>query len=281
MLTLPIYQVDAFTSRVFGGNPAAVVLLDEWLPDETLQAIGEENNLSETAFVEPSNSPAAHFQLRWFTPTVEVRLCGHATLGAAHTLFSHQHFSGDEIKFTTLAGELIANRMSSDIQIRLPAIQLNQKPSLIDKISKALNTPVEMTYTSDVPINAEGVVIARLDSADAVAHITPDMHACLQIEGGCICVTAAGDVTSHANDQPADFVSRYFCPGAGVHEDPVTGSNHCALVPLWRSLLEQEDLIAHQCSSRGGLLKCKQDGNTILLRGSAADYLKGEITVPE
>jgi PhzF family phenazine biosynthesis protein len=262
-MKLKIYQVDAFASNVFEGNPAAVCPLNEWLDDETLQKIAEENNLSETAFFVSSGDD---IQLRWFTPLEEVDLCGHATLACAHVLYEHLAYSKPEVNFQTRSGKLIVKKMPSGFRMDFPA-------------------SVPMTLTADIPadlIVALGNVkpqkvmaafdyIIVLNSEEEVKALNPDLSKWLNIDLRGVVVTAQGS--------DVDFVSRCFFPKLRVNEDPVTGSAHSELAPYWASVLNKNSLKARQISKRSGLVHCEVVNERVLLTGNAVDYLMGEITI--
>ncbi|MFI4897349.1 MAG: PhzF family phenazine biosynthesis protein [Phycisphaerales bacterium JB059] len=262
----PIYQIDAFTSEVFRGNPAAVVPLDAWLPDETLQRIALENNLSETAFFVPGDSGIADYHLRWFTPAVEVDLCGHATLASAHTLFTELGFSGDRIRFSTRAsGVLNVTRQDDLIRMDLPAYTLTHSKTS-DQLEKALGRrPSEV-------IDAAPKLLCVFENKRDVLEISPDLDAMRELDALGVIVTAPG--TKH------DFVSRFFAPNAGVDEDPVCGSAHCALTPYWADRLGRTTLSAHQVSAREGELACELRGDRVTLSGKSVTYLRGTIAIP-
>ncbi|MHC4138092.1 MAG: PhzF family phenazine biosynthesis protein [Planctomycetota bacterium] len=259
-MKLPIFQADAFTNRVFAGNPAAVVLMDEWLPDPTLQAIAQENNYSETAFVIPR---AEFFDLRWFTPELEVDLCGHATLVSAYVLFRHGYTPHEEIVFQSKSGTLTVRRerdlLAMDFPSRPPCpIHLD------DAVSKALGaTPCELHESRDL--------LAVFSSQPEVEELSPDFPAVAKLNTFAVIATAPGTA--------CDFVSRFFAPGAGVPEDPVTGSAHCTLVPYWSARLGKSKLHALQVSRRGGEIYCEHVGERVVLAGRVVEYLRGEIYV--
>lgn len=261
-MRIPIYQVDAFASAVFSGNPAAVCMLDAWLDDRTLQAIAEENNLSETAFLVGIGSG---FELRWFTPTTEVALCGHATLASAHVLFSCRAWHADSVRFTTRrSGELGVVRRGDLLEMEFPS-----------RPARACETPVGLaealgTEPVEVLESAEDLLVV-LDNEHAVACVRPDFAALQQIECRGVIVTAKG--------AGSDFVSRFFAPRFGIPEDPVTGSAHCVLIPYWAGVLGKKELHAHQISRRGGELFCADAGDRVKIAGKAALYLEGTITV--
>jgi PhzF family phenazine biosynthesis protein len=260
-MTIPIYQVDAFTSHLFGGNPAAVCILDSWLSAEAMQNIAAENNLSETAFIVCRDSG---YDLRWFTPTVEVDLCGHATLAAGHVILDYLEPGLDSVSFETLSGLLTVSRdgdlLSMDFPSRAP------KPIPIsDTLSDALGmAPAEVHLSRDI--------LALYEDEASIRALVPDQVKLAAIEEGMgVIVTAKGD--------EVDFVSRFFCPKAGVPEDPVTGSAHCTLVPFWSERLGRSQLSARQISERGGELQCEHLGDRVKISGQCALFLRGTIEV--
>jgi len=265
-----IHQVDAFTSKLFGGNPAAVCPLDEWLDTATMQAIAAENNLSETAFYVPKKVPNdgprnGHYELRWFTPLVEIDLCGHATLAAASVIFGDTAKAGDEIVFhSQRSGELRVTRTTGGrYALNFPA-RPPQKCALNDDLNAALGVePVELM--------AADRYLAVLDSEETVRNLKPKMHLLAQLDRTVV-VTAEG--------QDVDFVSRFFAPGKGIPEDPVTGSAHCVLIPFWAARLGRQALHAHQVSKRGGELFCRDLGDRVEIAGTAVLYLTGQIHLP-
>jgi len=255
---LRFVQVDAFADKPFSGNPAAVMPLDAWLPDATLQAIAEENNLSETAFTVPTSGDA-DYELRWFTPTVEVALCGHATLASGHVLMA-----GEQIRFRTRkSGVLIVRRGEDGLELDLPAtlVAPAEHPELLD----ALGEPDAELFLSHS--GAEATAIILLKDAEAVRACAPDMKALARIELMAI-VTAAGD-------GQADVVSRVFVPAWGVDEDPVTGSAHAALAPFWATRLGRDAFTAFQASKRGGRVACRPAGDRVLLGGRCVTVIEG------
>jgi PhzF family phenazine biosynthesis protein len=261
-MELPIYQVDAFTNKVFAGNPAAVMPLQDWLDEDLLQAIAMENNLSETAFLVACEQG---YELRWFTPTVEVNLCGHATLAAAHTLFAHLGEEGDEVRFQTHSGELRVRRDGALLTLDFPETELVSTEVDLE-ICKALGaTASEAVMPRDNPHS----VLYVYEFEEDVAGLQPDFAALLAASEHCVIVTAPG------ND--CDFVSRFFGPQVGINEDPVTGSAHCALVPYWSKRLKQPTLEARQISARGGELACRLEGGRVFMAGSAVTYMQGTV----
>jgi PhzF family phenazine biosynthesis protein len=257
----PIYQLDAFTDRLFSGNPAAVVLLEHEIPDHVMQAVAAENNLSETAFV-VTGGPV--FPLRWFTPTVEIDLCGHATLAAAHVLFRHVVPESTGVEFSTQSGILRVTREGQQLTLDFPSrpgIPAAVTGDLVDALGVR---PREVLRARDL--------LAVLDSESQVRALRPDMARLAALDGFAVIVTAPGD--------SVDFVSRFFAPGAGVPEDPVTGSAHCTLSPYWAERLGRTTLVAKQVSPRGGDLTCRLAGDRVFLTGQVVEYLQGGITLP-
>ena len=254
------YQVDAFSEKIFGGNPAAVVPLQSWLPDSLLQAIAEENNLSETAFFVPAGS---QYELRWFTPLAEVDLCGHATLATAHVLFAHEGVSSQSVSFLTRSGELVVKRLGSGLEMNFPS----REPSpceLPAELRKALGEqPIETLAADDY--------IVVYESEETVQRIAPDMALLCQVGLRGVVITAPG--------REFDFVSRFFAPKLGVPEDPVTGSAHCSLAPYWGKRLNRTCMRAMQCSRRGGEVGCELVADRVLLSGSAKTFMEAVITV--
>jgi PhzF family phenazine biosynthesis protein len=252
------YQVDAFATRVFEGNPAAVCPLERWLDDAFLQAIAAENNLSETAFFVPTEGG---FGLRWFTPLREVDLCGHATLATAHVLFESLGYAGASIKFDTRSGELVVKKTGGRLEMDFPACR--PKPCAAPEILvKALGQrPLEVLAADDY--------LAVYDSEAIIRAITPDFALLAQLDLRGVVITARGT--------DADFVSRFFAPKYGIPEDPVTGSAHCELAPYWGARLGKPILTARQISRRGGSLTCEMRADRVLLAGSAVTFMEAEI----
>jgi PhzF family phenazine biosynthesis protein len=261
-MRFPLYQVDAFTSQVFSGNPAAVCLLDRWIDDSTLQAVAAENNLSETAFLVPGDEG---FDLRWFTPVTEVALCGHATLASSFVLFTLRQWPAPEIRFRTReSGTLTVSRSGDLITLDFPARPPHpQAPPA--GLAEALGAaPVEVFGS------AEDLLVV-LDSESSVREARPDFAALDRIAGRGTIVTARGE--------RSDFVSRFFAPCVGIPEDPVTGSAHCVLTPYWAAVLRKTELHAYQISERGGELFCRHAGERVLIAGRAVLYLEGTVTI--
>ncbi|GIV32344.1 MAG: putative isomerase [Saprospiraceae bacterium] len=261
-MKLELYQVDAFTDALFGGNPAAVVPLQNWLPDELLQAIAAENNLSETAFF---ISKGDRFHIRWFTPVAEVALCGHATLATAHVLWAHLQHPADQLAFDSLSGPLGVSRQGQWYQLDFPTDKLEplQLPTLL---GDALGiTPVE-TY------KGREDVLVILETEAQLKALQPDFAQLKKLGGrGVICSAPGSRV---------DFVSRCFYPAYGIDEDPVTGSAHTTLTPYWAARLGKPELMAEQWSARRGRLRCRLDGDRTYIGGQAVTYLKGTIFLP-
>lgn len=270
--TLPIYQIDAFTDILFAGNPAAVVPLAKWLPDDVLQKIAMENNLSETAFFVPcSPDDEADFHIRWFTPTVEVPLCGHATLASAYVIFNKLGFDGELVKLNSKSGILTAVRDGAAIVLNFPKQPL-RTAEISDEIIDAIGgvQPVE-TF---VVASRDTDLVAVFDDASVVRNMRPDMSVLGKLADRGVIVTAPGDKTG------LDMISRYFVPAIGIDEDPVTGYMHCVVAPYWAGKLGQDDVVGYQASARGGVVACRVDGERVHLKGEAVLYLQGEITVP-
>ncbi|MEA5445239.1 PhzF family phenazine biosynthesis protein [Gammaproteobacteria bacterium AB-CW1] len=265
MMQLPIFQVDAFSDRVFAGNPAAVVPLAGWLDDDILQAIAAENNLSETAFLVGEGE---HWQIRWFTPGTEVDLCGHATLASAWVIFNELSSGLQSLRFDSASGPLTVSRDGSgliylDFPARPPAVGSGE---LRAALTKALGEAPEVVLRADD-------VLAVYRQPRSVVEMRPDMARLAAIEARGVIVTAPG--TGDYN-----FISRFFGPRVGVPEDPVTGSAHCTLVPYWAKRLEVTRLRARQVSRRGGELHCRLLGDRVEIAGQAVPYLQGVIRVP-
>jgi len=278
-MKLKLWQVDAFTDKVLGGNPAAVVPLGAWLDTALMQGIAAENNLAETAFF-VRTAPGA-YDLRWFTPNSEVDLCGHATLASADIIFRFLEPGLNEVRFQTRSGELKVTRGGADGNLMaMPAAQ--SEPFLppdgfAAALAKTLNAsePMELHYSSKGGAGA-GALIAVWNSPDEVKALKPngDLEAILlQVKAGSLLATSSGD------GKPYDFVSRFFAPHFGVPEDPVTGSAHTALTPFWAKRLGRSKLKARQASARGGDLLCTDDGARVILQGPCVLYLSGEIEV--
>jgi PhzF family phenazine biosynthesis protein len=261
-MRLPLYQVDAFTSKVFFGNPAAVCLLDRWIDDSTLQAVAAENNLSETAFLVRNTEG---FDLRWFTPVTEVALCGHATLASAFVLFTYQKWPEEYIRFRTRkSGVLVVTRRDDLLEMDFPA-----RPAYVQSPPAGLKEALRVT-SQEILGSAEDLLVV-LDSEKTVREVQPDFIALNRVACRGTIITARGD--------RSDFVSRFFAPRVGIPEDPVTGSAHCVLTPYWAKVLRKNDLHAFQVSKRGGELFCTHAGERVRISGKAALYMEGTITI--
>lgn len=262
MRSFPIYQVDAFTDKLFGGNPAAVVLLDEWIDQDLMQHIGAENNLSETAFVVKKTDT---YEIRWFTPESEVNLCGHATLASAFVLFRYFERESTVLSFKSMhRGTLTVARQGDLYELDFPA----------DTI-KHVDPPLEIVRAlgEDPVYCLKGVTDNLLvyDNENTIKNLAPDFNKIKTSEARGVIVTAPGSDT--------DFVSRFFAPAIGINEDPVTGSAHTSLIPYWSERLEKQSLTAKQLSKRGGFLYCRSAGDRVKISGKARLYLQGEIVI--
>ena len=262
-MELNIYQIDAFTDIVFKGNPAAVIPLDNWLPPETMQALALENNLSETVFFVPTpNDPAHDFHIRWFTPTVEADICGHATLAASWVLFNKLGFADEEIRFATNeVGSLFVKSIGDKIELNFP-VQAGVPASIPEGLNAVLGCEV-------VEFLEASKAMAVLKTADDVRNCKPDLSYIEKMVLDGLIITAKGD--------NCDCVSRYFVPQGGVDEDPVTGSAHCTVIPYWADKLDKVKLHAKQVSARGGDLYCQLVGERVYMQGDAVLYLEGRV----
>jgi PhzF family phenazine biosynthesis protein len=267
MAKLRIFQVDAFTERLFGGNPAAVVPLDEWLDDATMQSISLENNLAETAFFVPEGRPeTGRFRLRWFTPTVEVKLCGHATLATTHVLFNILEPGRREVQFETLSGVLTVVAAGDRLVMDFPRWTLDTVANVPPELAQGLlATPTQVFSTED-----GGNLFAVFATEEDVRALAPDFATLKKLNAGVI-VTAPG--------VHSDCVVRYFAPVYGIDEDPGTGSIHCALTPYWSERLSKNTVHSRQVSQRGSELFCELKGNRVEIAGNAVLYLDGWIEV--
>jgi PhzF family phenazine biosynthesis protein len=275
-MNLTLYQIDAFTDTLFGGNPAAVIPLQKWIDEALMQKIALENNLSETAFICPSvkdaeASPfggdsveAADFEIRWFTPAVEINLCGHATLASAYVIFNYLHFNKAEIKFSSQSGILKITQNNSLIEMDFPSWMPEKSNDNTADFEKALGG------SDIVGIYKNRDLLIELKNEEVVKNCTPDFSL-VKKSGYKIIITAPGE--------KVDFVSRFFAPTAGIDEDPVTGSAHSQLIPFWSNKLNKKNMTASQLSKRGGTIYCEQKGNRVLMAGNCAFYMKGEIQI--
>ena len=266
-MPLTLMTVDAFTSEPFRGNPAAVCFLDGPKPDDWMQHVAAEMNLAETAFLLPEGDA---FRLRWFTPTTEVPLCGHATLATAHALWSTGRLGADqEARFDTKSGRLTASRIGARIQLNFPSIPVAPAPLPPDALAALHAKPVAVSNTVDAE---ERNFVVELESEAAVRGLKPDFAALRAFTRGFI-------VTARAASAPYDFVSRYFAGPFGVDEDPVTGSAHCSLTPYWSAKLGKTALVGHQVSARAGVVHVELKGDRVLLSGDAVTVLTGQLLV--
>lgn len=255
------FVVDAFAEKVFEGNPAGVCVMNNWITDELMQKIAIENNLSETAFAVQEGS---HYRLRWFTPGGEINLCGHATLATAFVIMNYYETQIDQVTFQTMSGELLVSKKDDLFELDFPAIP-SKEISVSEQMIQALGiTPVETYLNRDL--------ILVLESEKQVLDIKPDFALLEKLpEGLGVCMTARGE--------EFDFVSRAFFPKLKINEDPVTGSLHCGLIPLWTNKLGKQQLVARQLSSRGGTLHCKLEGDRVKIAGRAVLYATAELYV--
>ena len=262
MATYTIYQADAFTNKLFGGNPAAVIPLEQWIDDMLMQQIAAENNLAETVFFVPKNEG---FHIRWFTPELEIDLCGHATLASAFILYNYLGYSKKEIIFYSKSGELLITRDGDKFCLNFPS-----------------RMPVRITEYPDTLLNGLGITdplgvyksrdyVVEVATENEVRNLDIDMSLLNQIDVIGIIVTAPG--------KDCDFVSRFFAPNCGIPEDPVTGSAHSTLIPFWAEKLNKNTLHAKQLSKRGGELWCENTGDRVTMSGNCVFYMKGEINV--
>lgn len=261
-MRLPLHQIDAFADRPFTGNPAAVMPLEAWLPDELMQAIAAENNLAETAFLvkEPRG-----WHLRWFTPATEVDLCGHATLASAHLVMTELEPGLDHLTFQSRSGELGVSREGDRLFLDFPSRPGRPVPELMEEATRALGRrPRELLLARDL--------VAVLEDEDAIRSFRPDFNALGALPGMGKVITAPGRGT--------DFTSRCFFPGDGVPEDPVTGSAHCTLIPIWADRLGKTRLTAYQASARGGHLECELRGEQVRIGGRAFKVMEGCFLLP-
>lgn len=263
-MTIPVYQADAFTDKVFRGNPAAICPLRQWLPEEMMQQIAMENNLAETAFIVPEGED---YHIRWFTPAVEVALCGHATLASAHVYYDQLGYNRKTIRFNSKSGWLTVERKAPghytlDFPADLPARESGPVPGLFEGLGLAPRALWKGKFD----------YLVELDNEEAVAALRPDFRLLSAVPSRGVLVTARGN--------QADFVSRCFFPQSGIDEDPVTGSAHCLLTAYWKEQTGKTSFKAIQLSARKGWLDCSIEGDRVLMSGQAALFLKGEIYLP-
>ncbi|MEY4877132.1 MAG: hypothetical protein RL708_2281 [Bacteroidota bacterium] len=263
MKKIKIYQVDAFTDKLFSGNPAAVCILDTWLNDELMQSIAFENNLAETAFVVPNGKT---FEIRWFTPIVEVDLCGHATLASAFVLFNLLDYPDSKIQFHSHRSGLLIVEKKDDLLL------LDFPTDTLELINEEQNTIENCIGIKPIEVyKGKTDYMAVIDCESSLQNLQPNFIEIEKLNARGLIVTAKGD--------SVDFVSRFFAPQSGINEDPVTGSAHTSLLPLWSKKLSKNNLIAHQISQRGGQLFCEFKNDRCLIGGKAKSYLTGEINL--
>ncbi|CAC9544319.1 Phenazine biosynthesis protein PhzF like [uncultured Gammaproteobacteria bacterium] len=259
-MTLTLYQIDAFASKLFEGNPAAICPLDKWLPDELMQSIASENNLSETAFFVPIDST---YQIRWFTPACEVDLCGHATLAAAFVLFNILKYQQDEIQFSSKSGILTVVKNQNWLEMDFPA-QLPIPCSTPKQILEAFSiTPIACFKSEDY--------VVVFEDEQSILAAKPDLSLLSQLDLRGVIITARGS--------DFDFVIRFFAPKYGINEDPVTGSAFTQATPYWSKRLKKNNLVAKQLSKRGGEIRCQLLGQRVKISGKAIKYMTGTITI--
>lgn len=263
-MNIKIYQTDAFTDQLFGGNPAAVCPLTEWLPDKIMQQIALENNLAETAFFVPDGED---FMLRWFTPELEIDLCGHATLASAHILYTELNYTGTTISFKTkVAGTLVVSKTDDLYTLDFPS-----RPPQNCEVPDILLEALGGNASPSIIQKSRDYFVVYESEADII-NLKPDFALLGKIDVIGIIVTAPGE--------EVDFVSRFFAPSCSVPEDPVTGSAHCTLIPYWAKRLDKNSMRAYQLSARKGEIWCENKGERVLISGKAITYLRGEIFVP-
>ena len=264
-MNLAIYQVDAFTSKLFHGNPAAIIPLEKWLSDEMMQQIAMENNLAETAFFVPSQQEGIDFDIRWFTPAIEINLCGHATLGSAYIIFDHLKFEKPQLTFLSKSGKLTVEKRADVFVMDFPAWKPERFNDYPEEILKALK------INEVVGVYKNRDVIVELQNEGEVKNCLPDFSK-LKETGYKVIITAPGN-------NGTDFVSRFFAPSIGIDEDPVTGSSHSQLIPFWAEKLNKNKMFARQLSQRGGDLECKFWGDRVTMAGQCVFFMKGEISI--
>ncbi|NOR28177.1 MAG: PhzF family phenazine biosynthesis isomerase [Lutibacter sp.] len=258
---MTIYQVDAFNNEIFKGNPAAVCPLEEWISEELMQHIAEENNLSETVFFVKTKQS---FYIRWFTPASEIDLCGHATLAAAHIIFTELNYAEKVLEFNSKSGKLTVKKNEDWYTLNFPSEEVIEieTPALL---KQALNVPIIKTY------KGKWKLLVELENETTISNLEPNFNLLSQLESNGIIVTSKGDLF--------DFISRFFAPKLGINEDPVTGSAHTLLIPFWSKKLHKKKLEALQLSKRVGVLKCQYLNERVEMSGQAITYLKGQLTL--
>jgi len=270
-MKLTLFQVDAFADKLFSGNPAAVIPLKKWIPDELMQQLAMENNLAETVFFVPSSSPnggsregAADFDIRWFTPTLEINLCGHATLAAAYVIFEILKAKKKKVVFDSKSGLLTVTKKKGLLEMNFPSWPPERIAEYPERLLASLGNP----EIAGVYKNREYLV--ELMNEDAVRKCDPDFSLMKKVDRMVI-ITAPG--------KEVDFVSRFFAPNSGIDEDPVTGSAHSQLIPFWSDKLGKKKMMAKQLSQRGGTIYCEQKGERVIMGGHCVFYMKGEISL--
>lgn len=263
-MKLTLYQVDAFTDKLFGGNPAAVIPLKKWIPDELMQQLAMENNLAETAFFAPSENKKADFDIRWFTPALEINLCGHATLASAFLIFEILKTKKKKVVFNSKSGLLTVTKKKELLEMDFPS----WPPERISEFPDTLLASIGNPEITGVYKNREYLV--ELINEEAVRNCQPDFSLMKKVDRMVI-ITAPG--------KEVDFVSRFFAPTAGIDEDPVTGSAHAQLIPFWSDKLGKKKMTAKQLSRRGGTLYCEQKGERVMMGGNCVFYMKGQIEI--
>ena len=262
-MKLPVYIVDAFTDKLFGGNPAAICPLHEWLPDKLMQSLAAENNLSETAFVIEEDD---HYRIRWFTPATEVKLCGHATLASAHIFYTELNHTKSEVWFESLSGLLkVARRDHDTYTLDFPANPPEETHEVPDGIFDGLGTDDGIVFKTSFDY------MVVLSNQQLIENLRPNFASLAKVKARGVVVTARGN--------EVDFVSRCFYPQSGINEDPVTGSAHTIMVPYWAGELKKTALRAIQLSKRRGYLECELKNDRVLMSGNAVTYLKGEYII--
>lgn len=269
-MEIPLLQIDAFASQAFKGNPAAVCLLDAAKPADWMQNVGAEMNLAETAFLVP-RAETGHYDLRWFTPAIEIPLCGHATLASAHALWqTGRQAETQELHFHTMSGELICRRAGKLIEMDFPAL-IAEPAKLPGAVVEALSIEPTNVVCHRRKDGSDGNFLIELESEAAVRNVKPNFDLLRRAANAGFIITARGD------SPQLDFVSRYFACYAGIDEDPVTGSAHCMLTPYWAKELDKTEMTAYQASARGGELSVRLAGDRVFLRGEAVTVLRGSL----
>jgi PhzF family phenazine biosynthesis protein len=265
-MELTLYQIDAFTDKLFSGNPAAVVPLEEWIDAELMQKVAFENNLSETAFIVAAGKPENDFEIRWFTPQLEINLCGHATLASAYVVFNYLNFKKPEISFSSQSGILKVTIEDKLIKMDFPS----WKPDEFNDPPVNLKNALGGADIKGIYKNRD--LLVELADEEAVQNCVPDFSL-IQSTGYKIIITAPG--------KSVDFVSRFFAPTAGINEDPVTGSAHSQLIPFWSAKLNKEKMTALQLSKRGGVIYCEQREERVIMAGNCVFFMKGEFEIAD